>query len=146
MIKFIIFTFFLFGFFQICAAQDYEYGKPDELKGRSKVYIDAGADVESYDRIKKVLVKEAVAGLTIVDEMKDADIILSFRGGSENVTVGRATHKQKTGKGFVALPDEKRLRVVMNFESSEDKWGEAKPATKFAKKFIEEYKKANNIK
>jgi hypothetical protein len=39
-----------------------------------------------------------------------------------------------------------KLRVILSFESSQDKEFEKKPAERFAKKFIEVYKEANNLK
>lgn len=71
-----------------------------------------------------------------------------FRSGRNKVQIGNATHNLMTGKGVVAKKslDGKKLRVLMSFESTKDKAGEKKPAAKFAKEFIKEYKKANELK
>jgi hypothetical protein len=131
----------------VAAGQDYEYGKPVELKGLSKVYIDAGDDPESFERIKNAFEK-TLPELKIVESSDEADFIVSFRSSRESVTIGRTSDMKNAGRGYIAIPSpgKKRLRVLLKFESIEDTWGEQKPATKFARKVISEYKKANGLK
>ncbi len=144
----ILATLLLLSFSLFTSAQEYEYGKPSELKSLTKVFIDTELDIENRNRILEVLVKAKLENLTVVESSAEAEFIIIFRGDSENVRIGRANHKRSVGKGVVATktPNGKKLRVLMSFESTQDKAGEKKPATKFAKEFVEEYKKANQSK
>ncbi|MEQ1762850.1 MAG: hypothetical protein ABL984_06890 [Pyrinomonadaceae bacterium] len=146
--KFILTILALLIFASAIAAQDFEYGTTAELKGLTKVHIDVGPDVDNFERIKKVIEKAKLDDLTIVANRDDADFAIFFRGAREQVLVGRATHLKAVGKGYVVMPsvDGKRGRILMNFESMQDKIGEDKPATRLAKDFVKAYKKANDIK
>lgn len=146
--KIILVTLFLLGLSLLTSAQEYEYGKSIELKGLTKVFIDTELDAENRNRILEVIEKAKLENLTVVESSADAEVIIMFRGDSENVRIGRANHKRAIGKGVVATKsaDGKKLRVLLSFESTQDKAGEKKPAAKFAKEFIKEYKMANGLK
>lgn len=146
--KIILATFLLLVLGLVASAQEYEYGKPIELKGLTKVFIDTELDAENHDRILETIEKAKLENLTVVESSADAEFIIMFRGDSENVQIGRANHKRTTGKGVVTTKsaDGKKLRVLLSFESTQDKAGEKKPAAKFAKEFIKEYKMANGLK
>src|SRR5260370_178620 len=61
------------------AQQDsYAYGQPSDLKGLSRVYIETGPDVKLHDSIIHDLEKSKL-DFKIVDDEKDAEIILTFR-------------------------------------------------------------------
>lgn len=133
-----------------------EYGKPEELKGLKKVFVETNGDMKNRDRIIKELDK-AKLGLVILDSPDEAEILLVFSAGSEtalstttspvygtksNRTVVHQS-KMQSGQGFVALPRNGRARVLISFEDTEKTIWEKKPATNFAKTFIKAYKKAN---
>jgi hypothetical protein len=124
--------------------QEYEYGKPAELKGLTKIFIDAGTDVKSYNSFTDEIEK-AKLPLKVVTEMKDAEIILVYKGGMVDAFYGGTTLQRSSGKGFIAIqgknPD--KPRILMNFESVKNNVLEKKPSEKFVKEFIKEYKKAN---
>jgi len=65
-----------------------EYGKPDELKGVTKIFIFTGSDTYSRDQILKEVAqrqkKGNLQGLTIVDRAEDADVVLSFSEKGES--------------------------------------------------------------
>src|SRR2546430_13695542 len=67
----------------LCLAQNdsYAYGQPSDLKGLKKIYIDAGPDTKSRDSIIKNLEKSKL-GFEIVDDQKDAEILLGYGAGS----------------------------------------------------------------
>jgi hypothetical protein len=145
--RFIYAILMIVGLAAVTSAQDFEYGSPSELKDLTAVYIDTGPDLESYNRIKDVIT-EAKLDLKFVTTVDASDFVIMFRGDSRLVQVGHATKEQATGKGFVAIPsaDGKRARILMNFQSTQNRFKEKKPATKLAKDFVKAYKLANGLK
>jgi hypothetical protein len=160
--KITLFAFLLAAFVISSYAQKFEYGKPEELKNLKKVYVDTQADLKNRERIVQEIEKANV-GLEIVESLDDAEIIIQFGGENVLITTGATTQpiygtnststtvnrrKVATGSGYVFIKGKTRdvPRVVMNFESTQDKVGEKKPATKLAKEFIKAYKKANGLK
>ncbi len=133
-------------------AQEYEYGKPAELKGLTHIFIDTGPDVGNFNRIKNKIVEANLPGIKIVDSMDDAEVTLTFRGDHEQVVEGSRgdieTRNIRTGKALVTIPSKsgKRLRVLMNFEDKQGMFKTKYPSEKFAKQFVEAYKEANSIK
>ena len=139
----------------------FEYGKPAELKGLSRIFVDTGADIKNYERIIQEIEKENF--FVVVEKLEDAEIFLVFQGGKEKVVTGATTRpiygtnststtvneeKRSVGKGMVLIKgkDKDRQRIIMDFESTKDTMIEKKPATKFAKEFIKAYRKANDLK
>ncbi|MCY7347563.1 MAG: hypothetical protein LH614_15270 [Pyrinomonadaceae bacterium] len=129
----------------------FEYGKPAELKGLSKIFVDTGADIKNHERIIQEIEKEKF--FVVVEKPEDAEIFLVFRGNKEKVITGTTTRpiygtnststtvneeKRSTGSGMVLIKgkDKDRQRIIMDFESTKDTLIEKKPATKFAKEFI----------
>lgn len=145
--KIVLLVSFLLGLSLVTLAQDYDYGKPSELRGLTKVFIDTGVDIENRNRIVKVIEDAKILGLKILERGEAAEVIISFREDRRPRQVGRTTRYDRTDEGFVviAATDGKRMKILMSFESTQDKAGENKPATKFAKDFVKEYKKANTL-
>jgi hypothetical protein len=140
----------------IFGIQDFEYGKPSELQGLRKVFVDTGGDMKNRERISEEIDK-AKLGLELLDSIASAEIILNFGGSKEKFLAGVNTNPQGTlstptyrkmnvGKGMVFVVKDNRARVVMSFEDEERTVFEKKPATNFAKTFIKAYKKANGVK
>ena len=128
-------------------AQEYEYGKPSELKGLTKIYVDTNGNVKDRDRIIEDLHKASI-GIAIVDEIGEAEIFLQFGGTRVDRLAGGTTISKPAGTGVVAIRGKtpEKLRIIMNFESTQDKFFEKKPTAKFTKGFIEIYKQANELK
>lgn len=146
--KTILFIFILLTFSFAAPAQEYEYGKPSELKGLTKIYINTATDVESHDIFTKEIEKANLPSLEIVDTANDAQIILMYEGGKSDVLYGGTTMQRSAGKGFVAIKgkDTDKLRLLMNFENTKNTILEKKPAEKLAKEFVKQYKIANGLK
>lgn len=144
-------------------AQNFERGKSAELKGLTKLYINAGADVERRNLIVNEIEKAGIPGLIIVDSREKAEIVMRF-GGRETValqdittneivgtdwtitTVERRTVRSGQGLVFIAGRDAKRPRIVITFQGVQDDAFEKRPAIMFAKKFVKAYKEANGLK
>ena len=99
-------------------AQSYEYGKPSELKGLTKVFIEAGLDLTNRNRIAEVLEKE-LPDLKIVDSEEEAEFGIIFAGAKQEKVTGSiqgapiggipqpaivTRRKEDVGKGLVAIP------------------------------------------
>jgi hypothetical protein len=84
----VILTLTLLAFCASCYAQPdpYAYGQPSDLKGLRKVYVDSGPDTKSRDSIIRNLEKSKL-GFVIVDDEKDAEILLGFGAGAVYKTV-----------------------------------------------------------
>jgi hypothetical protein len=134
--------------------QDFDYGRPTDLKGIKKVFIDTGSDLKNHERIVKSL-EDAKLNLEILDSPEGAEVFLVFNAGSEQRIVGILNsaggvlnqRKFRTGQGMVYLPQSNgRPRVVLSFEDTQNSGWERKPVTNFSREFIKLYKKANSIK
>ena len=140
-------------------AQSFEYGKPAELKGLKKVFVDTGGDMKNRERILNEIEK-AKLGVELLDSAEGAEVILSFQGGKEKQMSGvnsttdslgntRSTpsyRKITVGAGQVFVVRGDKLRVVLSFDDEEKTVFEKKPATNFGKSFVKAYKKANDMK
>lgn len=138
----------LFVFSATAFSQDVEYGKPDELKGLTRLYIDCGTDVESCNIFIAEIEKAKLSGLEIVDEAANAQIMLVYEASKEDKFYKGSSLRRSTGKGYVAIQGKNpnRPRLLMSFENIKDTALEDKPAKKFAKEFIKNYREANGLK
>jgi hypothetical protein len=126
-----------------------EYGQAGELRGVTKVFVDAGTDIEMRDRIRLVILKR-LPDLTIVSVPEAADIHLRFSLKEEptyGVIVpigGRVGLRYSVGIGSVVkVINENRVRVLMSFKDTRTRFGERQPSTNFAREFVEVYGRAN---
>ena len=139
----------------VCWAQDYAYGQPSDLKGLKKVYIDSGPDTKSRDQIIKDLEKSKL-NFEIVDEAKDAQILLGYGAGAVSRKVVGSTagstiylkeKTQRTGTGVVVALDARgKDRIVHSFEDVQNSKWERNPIDNFVREFVKVYKQGNDIK
>src|SRR6266404_6688175 len=118
-----------------------EYGKPEEVKAVTRVFVFTGADMYSRDQIIKEIEKKqkkgAMASLKIVEHAEDAEILINFSEKGESYPAQVVTTSNpgsstsagpiiygysRTGIGFVLkpVPNEKGMRLLMNFTG--EKW------------------------
>src|SRR6185436_3998583 len=110
-----------------------EYGKTDELKGVTKVFVNTNGDKKSRDEVASRIEKE-LAGVTVTDTSDGAEVILVFLGGAYG------------GDGMVYKVSPKgRARVLMNWKGSKGRFLGRDLEKKFAEAFIESYRKANKL-
>lgn len=143
--------------------QDFEYGKPGDLKGLKKVYLDTGADMETRNRIIENLEK-AKLGVEILDSPEDAEIVMVFASekserlvgintiynrsetfGSASTTAQRIELIAGAGRVFVRSKDGTKARLILSLQNSQQSKLEKRPSTKFANAFIKAYREANNL-
>lgn len=141
--------------------QDPSDGRPSDLKGLKKVYVDAGNDPKSRRRIVKELNKPGL-GLTLLDTPEGAEVILDFGGRTEehveelSLYVGYPQqfdtveiHKRiLIGRGRVFVVKGGERRGVMSFGDTKNAgaFWERDPATNFGRAFRKLYRKANGIR
>jgi hypothetical protein len=149
---------FVIGFLAYSAsAQDFEYGKPEELKGLVAVYVDTHGNLKDRDKIVQEI-SEANLGLKVVESKQEAEVFIDFSTESSKQAVSRTIKNTyddrysvnvtsrvivKIGDGRVTIKGKtsNNPRVVMSFNG-----GNNNPAAAFVKDFIKAYKKANSIK
>ena len=133
-----------FGEFAACqaykAADRCGYGTPQDLRGLTKVFVDAG-EKGDYRALIVAELDKAHLGLELLPEPGGAQIVLRFRGEEfSRPNIIQALHG---GRGEVNAIQDGRARTVVAFSGTRTKaWG-AKPATKFATAFIEAYQNGN---
>lgn len=160
----ILFTFLLFTFCFSAFAQDYEYGKPSELKNLKKIFVDTGSDLKNHDLIVKEIERAKIGDLIFLASEKGAEIILMFRDENKSsgatatttniggiVTTNVDEDSMETGAGGVfvfpsGFRGDERMRIVMDFKDTRRGKIEKHPATNFGKNFIKQYKTANDLK
>ncbi|MDQ3799829.1 MAG: hypothetical protein M3384_10280 [Acidobacteriota bacterium] len=142
---------------------DFESGKPSELKGLTKLFVNAGTDAESRDQIVSEIERAKLPGLVFVKSREDAEIVMRFGGSEMEVleemtttpvvgtdwtmtTVNRSVVQSGQGLVFIAGRERKRARIIMNFGSVQDAAFEKRPPIKFARAFVKAYKEANGLK
>jgi hypothetical protein len=103
------------------AGQGTEYGKPEELKGITKVFVDTGGDLKNRERITKEI-EDAKLGLQLLDSEEGAEVVLDFgagrserlKGSVANGTGSIFTKRYQTGKGAVFVVKDGKSRIVMS--------------------------------
>jgi hypothetical protein len=131
-------------------------GKPEEMKGLTKVFVDSGTDLKDRERIVKVI-ESAKLGLTVLDSAEGAEIILNFVGGERRTTVDSYNAVAKIyaplpitlgfGRGVVYVVRGGQRRAVLSFkDDGGNHFFPKKLATSFGKKFVKAYRRAHNAK
>jgi hypothetical protein len=131
-----------------------EYGKPEELKGLTKVFVDTGRNMKDRGRIENEIRKSKI-GVELLDSSDGAEVVLQFGGGKEEsagvsfgsiVFPGIAIRSVNVGEGHVYVLRGGKPRLVMSYEGVETHLWEKKPAKNFGKRFVKAYKNANGLK
>lgn len=148
----------------VCApaaiAQDFDYGTIDDLKDVKKVFVFTGTDLSARENIIKEVGKK-LPQLTFTANADDAEVVLEYGSSAEKYFAGMSSSsdgfggvssnarygKKQVGAGVVMKKGENgRLRLVLNFNDEQKSRFERRPSTNFARKFIDAYRKANNLK
>jgi hypothetical protein len=124
-----------------------EYGQPDELRGVTKVFVDAGPDAQQREVVVREI-KKQLPNLEIVSRPQESDIHLRFslKETRDGRTEGLGT--------VVKLIDGNRARTLCSFKydlppiyerHSIKNFGiERIMPLRFAREFVKAYKKANS--
>ena len=144
-------------------SQDFSDGRPSDLKGLKKVYVDTGTDLKSRRRIINELNRPGL-GLTLLDGPEGAEVILDFGGRTEHRDDGVPLYSYRDptwiigtlqvrkevliGRGRVLAVKDGKRRGVMSFEDTKTAtaFWDRDPATNFGRAFRKLYKKVNGFK
>jgi len=133
-----------FGEFAACqvykAADQCGYGTPRDLRGLTKVFVDAG-ETGDYQALIVAEINKAHLGLELLPGAEGAQIVLRFRG--EEISRPDYIQTLHGGRGEVNAIQNGRARTVVAFSGTRLRAFGAKPATKFATAFIEAYQNGN---
>ncbi len=130
-------------------AQEFEYGKPAELKGLKVIFINSGSDTESAEIFVKELAKTKLPALKVVKEAEKAQIFLLY---SENKLIKlddeTAAPPPVYSKGAATIRGRKKgnIRIVLSIDTNGEQTAADPPAVAFIRAFINAYKSANRIK
>lgn len=135
----------------------FEYGSPAELKGLTNIFVDTGADMETRSKITEIITKAKLPNIRFLDKITQAQIVLVFRGDTEekltgaarygtSTVLGRIQLEYGTGSVLVGLPEYTKPHLVLTVKNSQQTKWEKSPATKFAKEFIKAWKEANGVR
>ena len=139
---------------------EFELGKPIELKGLTKVYIETVGDLKEEERIRERIAKAKIPGLEVVDSVDDAEIVLFFAGGSFRATTGATSNPignsvsttvttisllAGEGRAFVFSKESGKPRLVLRVANQQDNKAEKRPVTKFVEEFARAYRLANGL-
>lgn len=122
-----------------------EPGKPEELKGMTKFYVDTDGDREALGDLTGELQKQ-LPRLILVDRPEDAEGILKFDGYRVSTFSDTNTGRNgvpmtiHSGHGWVIKPVSADKRRVLLYYA-----GVGITAKSFARGFVQEYKKVNGI-
>jgi hypothetical protein len=124
-----------------------EYGRPDELRGVTKVFVDAGPDAQQQEVVVREI-KKQLPNLEIVSRPQESNIHLRF-----SLKETRDGRTQGLGT-VVKLIDVNRARTLCSFKDdlppiyarhSIKNFGvERIMPLRFAREFVKAYKKANS--
>ena len=133
-------------FAEFAACQAYKaadwcgYGTPRELRGLTKVFVDAG-EKGDYRALIVAELDKAHLGLELLPVPEGSQIVLRFRG--EEFSRPNIIQRLHGGRGEVTVMQDGRPRTVVAFTGTRLRAFGAKPATKFATAFIEAYQNGN---
>lgn len=131
-----------------------DQGKPDELKGVTKVYLSAANNSAHQSIIKEI--KKSLPGLTFTDRPEEAEVWLVFDLGQSKVSnaepasgltsssVPVSQRYELIATGSIVKPIAKnQVRKLMDFKDSSEPALAAKLSRNFARDFVKLYRKAN---
>jgi len=115
------------------AADDYDYGEPEEMRGVNRIYVNAGTDVDFRRMIQNTIAKK-LKGVEVVQERNDGDLVLMFfwRSGGGGYS----------GELLVLKASGDRLRLLDKKRHFEEELDDL--VIELAGAFTKTYKKHNN--
>lgn len=130
--------------------QEFEYGTPEEMRGRTKLYVDTGADLSARNAIIETLKKE-LPEVAVVSAVRDMDLLLVYDAkehryaASVDKYTGNIRHGRRvTGTALVILPtDSGPLRLLLDIQKTASFIWSRRPSVQVARAFAKEYLKVN---
>jgi hypothetical protein len=111
----------------------FEYGRAAEIKGVHKVFINVGPELTMHNELAEQLVRE-LPDLKITEHAADAEAVIAVVPDSDPDIVHFVVYRRLTdATGRLLFEMKPTLSHVHTF----------KPHMRFARMFVEEYRKAN---
>lgn len=133
----LIAVLFLVGLAQPLVAQEVEYGEPEEMRGLTLLHVDAGADVDLYRIMRKVIEKrEPRLKIVPLDEAEFAIVLTHERARNSK---GKLYF---LGELEVIANGKNALRLLSKYRHDEEELDDL--ADEIVKAFLKEYRKANS--
>jgi hypothetical protein len=109
------------------AADDYEYGKPGDLKGLTAYYLDTRTDITTRNEVE-TKVRAETDRLRLVDKREEAQIIVDATGGDSD----------GGGPSFLVYVagEDGRPRLIQKFKYTHSKLPRLRPTSRFAQDFV----------
>ncbi len=122
----------------VLSAQDvkYEYGEPQEMRGLTKLHIDAGSDVDLYRIMRKVIEKRETR-VTIVP-VEEAEFVIIFTYKTMRNSEGK---RYFTGELLAVTNRKNALRMLSTYRHDEEELDDL--ADEIVKAFLKEYRRIN---
>lgn len=119
------------------SAESMSYGRPEELRGVTKVFVDASGELDLREVMAQILAKR-LPQITIVSDSSDAEIILALTysrdSGKADSIDGRLIAKRISGD---------TVRYVASYRHDESELNDL--AEEIVLRFIKQYKQMNDI-
>lgn len=128
----------------IAGASDNEYGKPSELAGVTRIFVDTDGNLELRNNIVGEILDdiEEPYSLTVVDRIEQAEVVLVV----SSITTRRGN--PYTEITAMRIPDEESepLRVLWQWGDENTSRFGRRPSSRAADRFVAEWKKFNKEK
>lgn len=124
----------------LAQSETIEYGEPTELRGVTKIFVDAGADVRRRDLMAREL-KKKLPDLTVVSRPEEANVHLRYRGEEVVGTVVRVIDRSRV-RVLHSVSDD--MPPIFERESIVGYGMEAGRPYRLVWEFVRAYKRANS--
>jgi hypothetical protein len=111
----------------------FEYGRAAEIKGVQKVFVSVGPEITMRNDMAEQLERE-LPGLKITDRAEDAEAVIAIVPDSDPDITHFIVYRPLTAG---------KARILFEQKSTSSRIRSLKPHMKFARMFVDEYRKAN---
>lgn len=114
----------------------YEYGEPEEMRGLTRLHVDAGTDVDLY-RIMRKIIEKREPRLKVVP-LEEAEFSIALFHHTARNSKGRLFF---LGELDVITNGKNNLRLLSKYRHEEEELNDL--ADEIVKAFLKEYKRVN---
>jgi hypothetical protein len=115
------------------AGLSFEYGRPGEIKGVHKIFIDVGPEITMRNEMAAQLERE-LPGVKITDHAEDAEAVIAIVPDNDPDITHFVVYRPMT---------EGKARLLFELKATPSHLHSYKPHMRFARMFVDEYRKAN---
>ena len=115
------------------AGLSFEYGRPGEIKGVHKIFIDVGPEITMRNEMAEQLERE-LPGVKVTDHAEDAEAVVAIVPDNDPDITHFIVYRPLT---------EGKARLLFELKATPSHLHSYKPHMRFARMFVDEYRKAN---